>query len=57
MQGNNLAISSIYEDQIILQDFALGSDYQIDEFQIGNSYSGYESYTAEQFLAEMGLSL
>ncbi len=38
--------------QLILQDYALGSDYQLDEIHLGETV-----YTAEQFLAEIGLTL
>ncbi len=49
--GNDLVISS-GGGTLNLQNYALGSDYQLAEVHIGETI-----YTSEQFLAEMGLSL
>ncbi len=40
------------ENTLVVENYTLGSDYQIDQFNIGGA-----EYTSDQFLAEMGLSL
>ncbi len=37
---------------LVIEDYGLGSNYQIDEFHFSETI-----YTAEQFLAEMGLTM
>ncbi len=46
------AYNNDIENTLIIENYTLGSDYQIDQFNIGGA-----EYTSDQFLAEMGLSL
>ncbi len=51
-QGDDLVIASHQNAQVTLQNYTLGSDYQIDQFSINGT-----DYTSDQFLAEMGLTI
>ncbi len=60
-QGNDLAFTADYYDYnsetttttcLTIENFALGDEYQIDQFIMDG-----DTYTTEQFLAEMGLTL
>ncbi len=50
--GDDLVIKGRDSTALTFQDYTLGSDYALDAIHVGNT-----QYSAEQFLAEMGLTL